>query len=55
MIRFNPKITPLTTEAQQRNTLAIQTAYSLGDGQQADYSSLFHAKRWQNLYYPLIG
>ena len=44
----------LTTEVQQRNALAIQTAYPLGDGQQADYSCLFPAKRRQKLFYPLI-
>ena len=49
--RIWKEATPLTTGTQQRNALAIQTAFALGDGQQTGYSSSFRASRRQNLFY----
>ena len=52
---FEKEMTLLTTRTQQRNALAIQTAFPLGDGQQSGYSSSFRASRRQNPFYsPLV-
>ena len=48
-------MTLLTIGTQQRNAVAIQTAFPLGDGQRTGYSSSVRAPRRQNSFYsPLV-